>query len=118
MRLKKAEFDELGAVVYAVLPVDLYRAALFKEKNEVPFTVLSDAAGYAAALYGVSRQHLGWDQRSVNIPGLFVIDGKGRIAYAKIGWFDGGEIGGITAGGAVGDLVLEEVKKAAKSRAP
>lgn len=84
MRLRKEKLNDLGAVCAVVLPVDLYRAGLLKEKNKekVPDLILADSAGIASALYGVSGTSLGmglgywqpWnDQRWV------VIDRKGRI---------------------------------------
>ena len=73
LRRKKDEVERMGADVYVVLAMDLYRTKVFKEENLVlstfqnPFskepslvfgTALSDPAGYASALYGVSRKCL------------------------------------------------------------
>jgi hypothetical protein len=71
-----------------VLPVDLYRAGLFKEKNKekVPDLVLADLAGIASALYGVSGTSLGmglgyWQQW--NDQRWVVIDRKGKITSLR-----------------------------------
>ena len=97
LRLKKDEVEKLGAEVYVVLATDPYRAAVFKEENLLlskfkgPFakekslvfaTALSDPAGQASALYGVSRKCLRWGSWVENQPCWFVIDRKGTLTYA------------------------------------
>src|ERR1700740_1594333 len=97
LRLKKDEVHKLGAEVYVVLAMDLYRTRVFKEENLVlstfknPFTkekslvagtALSDPAGYASALYGVSRRCLRAQAWVENNPCWFVIDRKGILTYA------------------------------------
>ena len=96
LRLKKKEVQKLGAEAYVVLAMDLYRTKVFKEENrllstfEGPFseakslvfaTALSDPAGYASALYGVSRKCLRWGSWVENQPSWFVIDRRGTITY-------------------------------------
>jgi hypothetical protein len=97
LRLKKGEVEELGAEAYVVLAMDLYRTKVFKEENLLlsrgpgPFarekslvfaTALSDPAGRASALYGVSRKCLRWGSWVENHPCWFVIDRQGTITYA------------------------------------
>lgn len=97
LRLKKAEVERLGAGAYVVLATDLHRTKVFREENlllstfEGPFskekslvfaTALSDPAGYASAVYGVSRKCLRWGGWVENAPCWFVIDRKGVITYA------------------------------------
>ena len=97
LRLKKDEVERLGADAYVVLAMDLYRTAVFKEENlllsrgEGPFskekslvfaTALSDPAGYASAIYGVSRKCLRWGSWVENHPCWFVIDRNGTLTYA------------------------------------
>ena len=97
LRLKKDEVEKLGADVYVVLAMDLYRTKVFKEENLVlstfknPFadepslvfgTALSDPAGYASALYGVSRKCLRVETWVENEPCWFVIDRKGTLTCA------------------------------------
>src|SRR5215831_13011177 len=93
LRLKKNEVEKLGAEVYVVLAMDLYRTKVFREENLVlstlkdnPFakeknlvfgTALSDSAGYASAMYGVSRRCLRGQTWVENSPRWFVIDRKG-----------------------------------------
>lgn len=97
LRLKKEEVQKLGAEVYVILAQDLYRTRVFKEENLVlstfkgPFqnepslvfgTALSDAAGYASALYGVSRKCLRVQTWVENNPSWFIINRKGILACA------------------------------------
>jgi len=100
LRLRKDEVEKRGAEVYVVVVKDLYRTEVFKDKNvllpavakDSPFskekslvfgTALSDPAGYASALYGVSRRAFrrsgNWFE---NDPTWFVIDRRGTITYA------------------------------------
>jgi peroxiredoxin len=97
LRLKQEEVQKLGVEVYVVLATDLYRTKVFKEENLVlstfkgPFqnepslvfgTALSDPAGYASALYGVSRKCLRVETWVENDPCWFIIDRKGTLARA------------------------------------
>src|SRR5262245_742608 len=97
LRLKKDEVGKLGAEAYVVLAMDLYRTKIFKEENLllskgkgtfskekslVFATALSDPAGRASALYGVSRKCLRWGGWVENQPCWFVIDRKGTLVYA------------------------------------
>lgn len=124
LRLKKDEVEKLGAEAYVVLAMDLYRTRVFKEQNlllskgEGPFskekslvfaTALSDPAGYASALYGVSRKCLRWGSWVENHPTWFVIDRKGTITYAAQPTFS-------TPTSYVEDidLLLDALKKAAQ----
>jgi hypothetical protein len=124
LRLKKDEIEKLGAAAFVVLALDLYRTKLFKEENLIlskgkgPFakekslvfaTALSDPAGYASALYGVSRKCPRWGSWVENHPCWFVIDRKGILVYAAEPTF-------ATPTSYVSDIdqVLEALKKAAK----
>jgi hypothetical protein len=124
LRLKKAEVEKLGAVAYVVLAMDLHRTKVFKEENLLlsrgkgPFskekslvfaTALSDPAGHASALYGVSRKCLRWGSWVENRPCWFVIDRKGKITYISQPTFS-------TPTSYVQDidLMLEALKKAAR----
>ena len=124
LRLKKDEVEKLGGEVYVVLAMDLYRTKVFKEENLVlstfknPFTreknlvfgtALSDPAGYASALYGVSRRCLRGQAWVENSPCWFVIDRKGTLTYASPPNFSGPTF-------YVKDIevILEELRKAAR----
>src|SRR5262249_17484220 len=124
LRLKKAEVEKLGAEVYVVLAMDLHRTRVFKEENLLlsggkgPFakekslvyaTALSDPAGYAAALYGVSRKCLRWGSWVENQPCWFVIDRKGTLTFTLEPKFES-----PTSYEKDVDLVLEALKKAAR----
>jgi peroxiredoxin len=104
--------------------MDLYRTQTFKEKNLLlsrgpgPFskeknlvfaTALSDPAGRAAALYGVSTKCLRWGSWVENRPSWFVIDRKGKISYSAQPTFST-----PTSYVADIDLVLEALRKAAR----
>lgn len=97
LRFRKDEVEKLGAEVYVVLAMDLYRTKVFREENLVmstfknPFakeknlvfgTALSDPAGYASALYGVSRRCLRGSAWVENDPCWFVIDRKGILMFS------------------------------------
>ena len=94
--LKQDEVAKLGAAVYVVLPHNVLRTKVFKTENrflstrESPFseektivcsTALSDPAGRAAAIYGVSRKCIRWRGWVENQPCWFVIDRKGTLTY-------------------------------------
>ena len=124
LRLRKDEVEKLGAEVFVVLAMDLHRTRMFKEENLllgggkgkfgkeksiVYATALSDPAGYASALYGVARKCLRWGAWVENQPHWFVIDHKGKITFMLEPKFDT-----PTAYEKDVDLVLEELKKAAR----
>ena len=123
LHLKKDEVEKLGADVYVVLAMDLYRTKVFKEENLVlstfqnPFTkepslvfgtALSDPAGTASALYGVSRKCLRGQAWVENDPCWFVIDRKGTLTCAYPPNFSSATFYEKDI-----DRVLEELSKAA-----
>ena len=124
LRRKKDEVEKLGAEAYVVLAMNLFRTRVFKEENLLlsrgkgPFsdekslvfaTALSDPAGRASAIYGVSRRSLRWGSWVENHPSWFVIDRKGTLVYAAQPTF-------ATPTSYVDDVdkVLEELKKASR----
>ena len=124
LRHKKDEVEKLGADVYVVLAMDLYRTRVFREENLVlstfknPFTkepslvfgtALSDPAGYASALYGVSRRCLRGQAWVENNPSWFVIDRKGTLTYAYTPTFSSATFYEKDV-----QLILEELGKAAR----
>src|SRR5262245_41300538 len=124
LRLKKDEIEKLGADAYVVLAMDSYRTRVFKEENLllsrgkgtfskekslVFATALSDPAGRASAIYGVSRKCLRWGSWVENQPHWFVIDGKGTITYISQPTFST-----PTSYEKDVDAVLDELKKAAR----
>src|SRR5688572_10540415 len=124
LRLKKDEVEKLGAEAFVVLAMDLHRTRVFKEENLLlskfkgPFTnekslvfatALSDPAGYASALYGVSRKCLRWGSWVENRPSWFVICRKGKITYSAEPTFST-----PTSYVADVDLVLEALRQAAR----
>src|SRR5262245_20293403 len=124
LRLKKDEIEKLGAEVYVVLAMDLYRTKVFREENLVlstfknPFTkeknlvfgtALSDPAGYASALYGVSRRCLRGQAWVEDSPCWFVIDRKGTLTYIHQPTFAGPTFFVTDV-----EIILEEVRRAAR----
>ena len=125
LRLRKGEVENLGAEAYVVMALDTYRTRVFKEENWLlrggsgPFgkekslvfaTPLSDPAGRASAIYGVSRRALRWGSWVENSPHWFVIDRKGTITCILKPTF-----GTPTAYQEDVDKVIQELKKAAMS---
>jgi peroxiredoxin len=124
LRLRKDEFEQLNAQVYVVLAMDVYRTRVFKEENLLlsrgngPFsqekslvhaTALADPAGYASALYGVSRKCLRWGAWVENQPCWFVIDRNGTITFELEPKFDTPTSYEMDV-----ELVLAALKKAAE----
>ena len=77
------EFERAGAVVLGVSPDDEGSHVAFKEKYELPFTLLADPEHEAAEAYGVwgeksyaGRTYMGVDRST------FVIDEDGNVKRA------------------------------------
>ena len=124
LRIKKDEVEKLGAEVYVVLAMDLYRTRVFKEENLVlstfknPFTreaslvlgtALSDPAGSVSALYGVSRKCVRGQAWFENDPCWFVINRKGTLTCVYQPNFSSATFYEKDV-----DRVLEALKKAAR----
>jgi hypothetical protein len=124
LRLRKDEVEKIGAGVFVVLALDTHRTRKFKEENWLlgggkgPFgkekslvfaTPLSDPAGRASAIYGVSRRALRWGSWVENYPHWFVIDRRGVITYMLKPTF-----ATPTAYQDDVDAVIEQLKKAAR----
>ena len=125
LRLKKDEVEAIGAATFCVVAMDLHRTRQFKEKNLlfsqypeswlskfdslVYSTAVSDPAGTASALYGVSRRAMRWGSWVENSPTWVVIDRKGILTLIHAPKFS-------TPTGHVQDvdLVLEELRKGSK----
>ncbi|MGI9112225.1 MAG: thioredoxin-dependent thiol peroxidase [Gaiellaceae bacterium] len=75
------EFERAGAVVLAVSPDDEASHAKFKEKYELPFTLLADAEHATAEDYGVwaEKTYAGKSYMGVE-RSTFVIDAEGTVA--------------------------------------
>src|SRR5947208_10108873 len=75
-----SEFEKRGAVVLGVSPDDVASHVKFKQKYELPFTLLADSEHTASEAYGVwgEKNYAGkkyWGvQRST-----FVIDAEGKV---------------------------------------
>jgi peroxiredoxin Q/BCP len=80
------EYRERGAVVLGVSPDDTSSHQKFKEKYQLPFTLLADPGHEVANRYGA------WGERSFAgkkymgiIRSTFVIDPEGKVARAMYG---------------------------------
>lgn len=90
-----------------VVPGDDSRALIFKERSAGTYRTLSDPAGRAATMYGVSKMYTGVDWATNR--SLFVVDRSGAIRYSVEYYASGGPPRGLPL-----DTVLEEIQKAAK----
>ena len=77
------EFEDAGAIVLGVSPDGEASHAKFKEKYELPFTLLADADHAVADAYGVwgektfaGKTYMGVERST------FVIDGDGKLVKA------------------------------------
>ncbi|HET9243751.1 MAG TPA: thioredoxin-dependent thiol peroxidase [Gaiella sp.] len=75
------DFEKTGAVVLGVSPDDADSHAKFKEKYNLPFTLLADTDHTVADAYGVwgEKSYAGKTYMGVN-RSTFVIDEDGKIA--------------------------------------
>ena len=76
-----AEFEQAGAVVLGISPDDASSHAKFKEKYDLPFTLLADADHSTAEDYGVwtEKSYAGKTYMGVE-RSTFVIDADGNVA--------------------------------------
>ena len=76
-----AEFEQAGAVVLGISPDNASSHAKFKEKYDLPFTLLADADHATAEDYGVwaEKSYAGKTYMGVE-RSTFVIDADGNVA--------------------------------------
>ena len=86
LRAKYAELKERGAEILGVSPDDEASHVKFKEKYELPFTLLADPEHEASKAYGV------WQERNMAgrkymgiVRSTFVIDSDGSVTKAMRG---------------------------------
>jgi peroxiredoxin Q/BCP len=74
------EFERAGAVVLGVSPDDERSHGKFREKYELPFTLLADTDHEVAERYGVwgEKKYMGRTSMGIN-RSTFVIDGDGIV---------------------------------------
>jgi peroxiredoxin Q/BCP len=81
------EFDKQNVVVLGVSTDSLESHQHFREKQKLPFPLLSDAEGTVSKLFGVYKQKNLYGKKSMGIERTtFVVDRTGRIAqiYPKV----------------------------------
>ena len=82
-----AEFEAHGAVILGVSTDPMDSHLRFKEKQKLPFDLLSDEDASVARAYGVYKQKNLYGKKSMGIERTtFIIDRTGRIAqiYPKV----------------------------------
>jgi peroxiredoxin Q/BCP len=70
-----SEFQARGAEVLGISVDDESSHQAFREKYDLPFTLLADPDSEAGEAYGVTREGKPWFERST-----FVIDAEGNVA--------------------------------------
>jgi peroxiredoxin Q/BCP len=81
-----ARFQERGAVILGVSPDDEASHVRFKQKHELPFTLLADPEHEAAEVYGVWSERNFAGKKYMGIKrSTFVIDEDGNVAKAMYG---------------------------------
>jgi peroxiredoxin Q/BCP len=70
-----SEFQARGAEVLGISVDDETSHRSFREKYNLPFTLLADPNGEAGNAYGVTQEDKPWFERST-----FVIDAEGKVA--------------------------------------
>jgi peroxiredoxin Q/BCP len=74
------EFEQAGAVVLGVSPDEVASHVKFKQKFELPFTLLADTGHAVAAQYGVWGEKKNYGKTYMGIiRSTFVIDADGRL---------------------------------------
>ena len=76
------EFRSAGAEVLAVANANEEHASPYAQRLNLPFPCLVDSEHAVFDLYQVESSIVSLGQR----PGLYVIDRRGVVKYAQIGW--------------------------------
>jgi peroxiredoxin Q/BCP len=86
LRDEYAQFKERGAVILGVSPDDEASHVKFRDKYQLPFTLLADTDHSVAETYGVwgEKKFAGKKYMGIN-RSTFVIDADGKIAKAMRG---------------------------------
>ena len=86
LRDEYAQFKQRGAVILGVSPDDEASHVKFKEKYELPFTLLADPEHEASEAYGVwgERNYAGKKYMGIT-RSTFVIDSAGNVTKAMRG---------------------------------
>jgi len=86
IRDEYAEFKERGAVVLGVSPDDEAAHVKFRDKYQLPFTLLADPEHEASEAYGVwgERKYMGRTYMGIT-RSTFIIDSDGNVSKAMRG---------------------------------
>jgi peroxiredoxin Q/BCP len=78
-----SEFEERGAIILGVSPDDETSHTKFKQKYELPFTLLADPEHEAAEAYGVWGEKNFAGKKYMGVSrSTFIIDAEGNLAKA------------------------------------
>jgi thioredoxin-dependent peroxiredoxin len=76
-----SEFQQRGAVVLGVSPDDEAAHVKFRDKYQLPFTLLADPTHEVAEAYGVWVEKNAYGQKKMGIErSTFIIDSEGNVA--------------------------------------
>lgn len=79
------EFEKRGAVILGVSPDTESSHARFKEKHDLPFTLLADPDHEVSERYGVWVEKTMYGKKSMGINrSTFVVDEDGQVAKAML----------------------------------
>jgi thioredoxin-dependent peroxiredoxin len=86
LRDEYAEFEKRGAVILGVSPDDEASHVKFRDKYQLPFTLLADPEHTASEAYGVwgERNYMGRTYMGIT-RSTFVIDSDGNVSKAMRG---------------------------------
>ena len=86
LRDSHAAYEERGAVILGISPDTVESHLRFREKYELPFTLLADPDQRVAQLYGAWGEKTSYGKTTVGlIRSTFVIDAGGRVVRALRG---------------------------------
>jgi peroxiredoxin Q/BCP len=74
-------FAERKASIIVIAPHDAEKVKKYWTKESLPYTGIPDPDSVLGSLYG---QQVNW-MKLGRMPALFIIDGKGKIAFAQYG---------------------------------
>ena len=82
IRDRMKEYDDAGAVVVGVSPDEPDKLAKFREKYDLPFTLIGDPDHSVAEKYGVWVEKSMYGKKYMGVQrATFIIDGEGEVVH-------------------------------------
>lgn len=82
IRDRQSEYDAAGAVVIGVSPDEPTKLAKFRDKYNLPFTLIGDPDHSVAEKYGVWAEKSMYGRKYMGVlRATFIIDGKGKVVH-------------------------------------